>query len=64
MIPRFLERFDIDYFLIAMPPIPCWIRTRSMANCSNVEAFRAEIPAAFWHALREEKLIDAKAPLP
>ena len=31
---------------------------------SNVDAFRTDIPAAFWHALREEKLIDAEAPLP
>ena len=149
MIPRFLERFDIDYFLIAMPytlldqealngelqlclergvrvvigavfasgilatgatpkaqysyqAVPPDVRARVErmeqlchshgiglnaaalqfplahpavatvipgANSaeqvrSNVDAFHTEIPATFWRALREEKLIDPQAPVP
>ncbi|MFT5450012.1 MAG: hypothetical protein ACI9DC_005212 [Gammaproteobacteria bacterium] len=32
--------------------------------CSNVDAFRADIPAAFCYALREENLNDCEAPVP
>jgi len=149
MISRFLERFDIDYFLIAMPytlldqealdgelqlcvdrgvrvvigavfasgilatgttenaqyryqPAPPAVRdkvARMQRLCElhgitlgaaalqfplahpavasvipganspaqvqqNIDAFRSDIPAAFWAALREEGLVDERAPLP
>jgi len=54
------------HFLNASPVVSCLIPGASTPEQArqNADAFRTTIPAAFWAQMKEQGLIDARAPVP